>query len=141
MDARERHLAAVKRWNANNRPRINITRRVWLKDNRNRIGVYLRRNLHQALRHRDSGRDWRSDCKLKPIVGCSKRRLVAHIEAQFESGMSWENYGRGGWEIDHIRPCRAFDLTKPRQQAACFNFANLRPRWVSDNRGGRYDGD
>jgi hypothetical protein len=101
---------------------------------RNPLSFGLRSSLYQALKHRDSGRDWRSDCALRSLIGCSKSGLVARIEAQFIPGMSWENYGRGGWEIDHIKPCASFDLTDPAQQAACFHFTNLRPRWASDNR-------
>jgi hypothetical protein len=130
----EKHRAATTRWNTNNVVRCRDNFRRWRNQERNRIGCALRGYLWQALKHRDSGRDWRSDCKLAGLIGCSKPALVAHIEAQFLPGMSWANYGRNGWELDHIKPCVSFDLTDPNQQAACFNFANLRPRWASENR-------
>lgn len=130
----EKHIAAVKRSQAKHPEKRRAVHREWRQRPGNREGFELRNSLGQALRHRSSGRDWRSDCKLGLLIGCSKGELVAHIEAQFEPGMSWENYGRGGWEMDHIRPCSTFDLTDPAQQAACFHFANLRPRWASENR-------
>jgi hypothetical protein len=89
--------------------------------------------LHSALLHREGGRDWYPSSKIGKLIGCSKPDLIAHIEAQFTRGMSWANYGRHGWWIDHIKPCATFDLTKPKQQRACFNYLNLRPLWRTDN--------
>jgi hypothetical protein len=48
--------------------------------------------------------------------------------------MSWENYGRKGWEIDHVRPCASFDLTRHEEVLACFHYTNLRPLWSVDNK-------
>jgi hypothetical protein len=45
--------------------------------------------------------------------------------------MNWDSYGK--WEIDHIKPCCLFDLTKIRQQKECFNYKNLQPLWKEDN--------
>jgi Prasinovirus endonuclease VII len=129
----EKHLAAVKRWNANNPERRRIAFDAWRKRPGNDIGCSLRGALWRALKHRESGRDWRSDCKLAEIIGCSKPDLIAHIEAQFLPGMSWENYGRKGWELDHLRPCATFDLTQHEQVLACFHWNNLRPLWGAHN--------
>jgi hypothetical protein len=55
--------------------------------------------------------------------------------------MSWENYGRKGWHIDHIRPLSSFDLTDAEQRRIAFHHTNLQPLWASDNwgKGGRYN--
>jgi hypothetical protein len=129
----EKHRAAVKRSQAKYPDRQRVRVRRWRLVPHNRISFKLRKSLYQTLKHRDSGRDWRSDCSLGQLVGCSKPALVAHLESQFEPGMSWENYGRGGWEIDHIKPCADFDLIDPDQQRACFHFTNLRPFWQLAN--------
>ena len=48
--------------------------------------------------------------KTKYILGCSFEEFKNHIESQWESWMSWDNYGkyngeeRYGWDIDHIVP-------------------------------------
>src|SRR5882672_6840732 len=42
--------------------------------------------------------------KTETLLGYTKVELYAHLEAQFREGMSWLNYGKGGWEVDHIRP-------------------------------------
>jgi hypothetical protein len=69
----------------------------------------------------------------RALVGCDMNDFIIYIESKFEPGMSWENYGRYGWHIDHIMPCAIFDLTKPEHQKRCFHFSNLQPMWESDN--------
>lgn len=72
------------------------------------------------------------------LLGCSIPQLMEHISARFTEGMTWQNYGE--WHIDHIRPCKMFDLTIRREQLACFNWTNLQPLWALDNfrKGGRF---
>jgi hypothetical protein len=67
------------------------------------------------------------------LIGCTVPDLMSHIEARFAEGMTWENHGRYGWHIDHIRPCASFDLTDPEQQRQCFHYTNLQPLWAADN--------
>jgi hypothetical protein len=65
------------------------------------------------------------------LVGCSVIFLKSHLESNFTSGMSWENYGE--WHIDHIKPCASFNLSKPEEQRKCFHYTNLQPLWAKDN--------
>lgn len=67
------------------------------------------------------------------LIGCSRGDLVKHLEKQFSSGMNWDNYGKMGWHIDHIRPCASFDMLNPTQQRECFHYTNLQPLWHMDN--------
>lgn len=90
-------------------------------NNRSRIGLELRR-VNQCKKNTSFS-----------YLGCSIQKLRDHLEAQFTDGMSWENYGRGGWHVDHIIPCTFFDLTKPIHQKVCFNYQNLQPLWEKDN--------
>ena len=71
--------------------------------------------------------------KSMDLIGCDIITLRNHLEAQFKSGMSWENYGQYGWHIDHIIPCASFDLTYPEQQKKCFHYTNLQPLWWDEN--------
>jgi hypothetical protein len=66
------------------------------------------------------------------LLGCSTAEFVIHIEKQFDIRMSWDSQGE--WELDHIKPCAAFDLTNPRQQRECFHYINYRPLWRDENR-------
>lgn len=71
------------------------------------------------------------------IVPWSLEDLIAHLESQFCTGMSWENYGRGEgtWQIDHIKPRSSFVLTSATCKAfrQCWSLSNLRPLWSVDN--------
>lgn len=67
------------------------------------------------------------------LLGCTYNEVKIHLEKQFTKGMNWENWGRGGWHIDHIKPCASFDLTKEAEQFKCFHYSNLQPLWESDN--------
>ena len=67
------------------------------------------------------------------LLGCTYSEVKLHLEKQFTEGMTWDNWGRGGWHIDHIKPCSSFDLTKEKEQFKCFHHSNLQPLWESDN--------
>jgi hypothetical protein len=60
------------------------------------------------------------------LIGCSIDELKIHLETQFKPEMNWENHGNL-WEIDHIKPCNSFDLTKLEEQKQCFHYTNLQP--------------
>jgi hypothetical protein len=89
------------------------------------LRVRLRRRIRKMIGDRKSYRSSQS------IIGCNWATFKAHIESQFNRGMSWRNYGR--WHIDHIVPCAEFDLTDDAQLKRCFHFSNLRPLWARDN--------
>lgn len=67
------------------------------------------------------------------LLGYSYEDLRAHLERQFQPGMSWENYGE--WHIDHIVPLSAFNFSTPEHLdfARAWALANLRPLWKLDN--------
>lgn len=92
-----------------------------------RITQYLRIRMWLLIR-----KGYKSASTLA-LIGCTAEELKRHIEKQFISGMSWGNYGKGGWDIDHVIPCASFDLTDPVQQQQCFHYSNLQPLWHGDN--------
>jgi hypothetical protein len=72
------------------------------------------------------------------LIGCSPNELRAWLEAQFQEGMTWDNYGKSGmgletWQVDHSRPLATFDLSDPEQQRIAFHYTNLQPLWWWDN--------
>jgi len=67
------------------------------------------------------------------LLGCTVLEAKHHIEKQFKKGMTWDNHGVA-WEIDHIVPLSAFDLTRKDQQMLANHFTNLRPLWKALNR-------
>ena len=62
-------------------------------------------------------------------LGCSYEKLKEHLEAQFQPGMTWENWGE--WHIDHIVPLASAD-TEEELLRLC-HYTNLQPLWATDN--------
>jgi hypothetical protein len=70
---------------------------------------------------------------LTESIGCNDIELRQYIESKFQEGMTWENYGKNGWQIDHIKPLALFDLLDPEQFKQANHFSNLQPLWEADN--------
>jgi len=99
------------------------------KDLGYKIMCNLRSRLGSSLRNHNASK---SDRTTK-LIGCTVGELIHFLEQRFSCGMSWANYGRNGWHIDHKIPCAAFDLTRAEDQQRCFNYKNLQPLWANDN--------
>jgi len=69
------------------------------------------------------------------ILGYSVDELMAHLEKLFQPGMSWENYGRGGWHIDHKVPLSAHNYNCPDDLdfKRAWSLSNLQPLWEAEN--------
>ena len=118
----------TKKWKKNNREKLKVIRQhKYRNDIEYRLTLLLRSRMRHAL-----------DGKLKidttkKLLGCDLSDFKQYIESKFIDGMSWENHGRKGWHIDHIKPCASFDLSDPEQQKICFHYTNLQPLWAEDN--------
>jgi hypothetical protein len=66
------------------------------------------------------------------LLGCSLPELRSHLERQFSSGMSWDNFGTF-WSLDHCTPCACYLLADPVEARQCFHYTNLQPMLVKDN--------
>lgn len=94
-----------------------------------RLRCSLRERMNRALdRNQKSGSPVRD-------LGCSVEDFKAHLEAQFEPGMTWNNWGckPGQWSIDHIMPLAAFDLADRQHFLLAAHYLNMRPMWHVDN--------
>jgi hypothetical protein len=90
------------------------------------------RYLDALKRHTNGGKVNKHHSAIE-LLGCDIEFYKQYLEQQFQSDMNWENHGIL-WEIDHIKPCAAFDLTNPEEQKQCFNYINTQPLYKSDNR-------
>jgi hypothetical protein len=86
----------------------------------------LRTRLCAALRHYSKNKT----TSVTNLVGCSMEELRAHIESQFQPGMTWDNWARFGWHLDHVKPIASFD--RP-DHPDCWHYSNLQPLWWKDN--------
>lgn len=91
-----------------------------------RLRDNLRSRVHIALKKRQKAGSAVRD------LGCSIPELVKYLESKFTSGMVWENWGTI-WQLDHVIPLSAFDLTDPKQFRRACHFSNLQPLLKTDN--------
>lgn len=91
----------------------------------------LTRNLRNRLYYSLLKKVWKKDTHFYEYIGCSKEELQAHLEIQFQPGMSWENYNLHGWHIDHIIPL-ASAKTEEEMYKLC-HYTNLQPMWAKEN--------
>jgi hypothetical protein len=155
---RERHpeksAASSANWVKNNLERKRQYQREWVNANPGKMTEFMRKwraenpernwanqrryverpeiRLHRSMRNRITTAI-RGGRRTFEHLGYTREQLMAHLERQFSSGMSWENYGE--WHVDHIRPLASFDITDG--QCEDFKIAwcltNLRPLWASEN--------
>jgi hypothetical protein len=131
------HLVQKTNYNRANQEK----RKIYTKNNRHKINTYERnkRNsdiqfrLAQNFRRRLRMFIKKNSVSSSEFCGCSWIAPKNYLEKQFDSKMSWNNYGVY-WEIDHILPCASFNLSNLEEQQKCFHYSNLRPLTVSDNR-------
>ena len=130
----EKNREAARQWREANPERCKELRRNYKRKRRaNDPAFRLLENLRSRVLiaiKKDSGEKAYSTIEL---IGCNVQDLRKHLESKFTEGMSWDNMGVGGWEVDHKKPCAKFNLEDPEEQKKCFHWTNLQPLWALDN--------
>ena len=106
------HNARYNRW---------VKKRI-ASDSEFLLRLRLRARLSNMIR---IGKIKSTESALK-LVGCTLDKLKECLERQFTKEMSWLNHGPV-WHIDHIVPCKQFNLLLKSHRFLCFNWRNLRP--------------
>jgi hypothetical protein len=117
---RKQNIDKARQYNKKYKSKTKLTRNEKIKHR-------LRTRINTALKGR-----LRIGSPIEEL-GCSMEQFKKHIEDKFQLGMTWENYGRTGWHIDHILPLAAFDLEDPVQFKEACHYTNLQPLWAVDN--------
>jgi len=122
-----------KKWNKLNKEKQNDYHNNRYATNvQYKLAKLLRSRLYKALntQYALQSKYKKKQSALK-LVGCTIKDLKQYLQLKFKKGMTWDNYGE--WHIDHIQPCYKFNLTKLKEQKACFHYTNLQPLWAEDN--------
>lgn len=132
--SRDSHQRRYKRWghidrlkvrDFRNSPRGKEYYRKYQSERRKKPHWHLRNwlygDINRTLKRQKATRSGRTEA----LIGCTIQELMNHLESQFTNGFSWSN--RSTWQVDHIVPVSAFDLTNPEEQKWAFNYRNMRP--------------
>ncbi len=139
QDNKEKELQRSKKYREipKNKERQNKLHTIYTRERRRNDSNY---KLLCNLRNRmcDTISKGQKSLSTMSLTGCEIDYLMYHLQSQFTEGMTWGNYGRGWngkkeWQIDHIKPCSKFDMSKKSEQLKCFNFKNLQPLWAEEN--------
>src|SRR5579859_1400115 len=92
-----------------------------------RLARSLRTRLIMAVQSGQKGGSAVAD------LGCTIPEFKLYIESLFQPGMSWGNWSRTGWHLDHKKPLASFDLTDRAQFLQAAHYTNIQPLWAEDN--------
>jgi hypothetical protein len=144
---KEKIKACRKRWYQRNKEKADTAHKLYCQSNKKKVREYKRQYENKR---KSNDPCYRLQCNMrilgnrvvkqlalgkKPACtekwqGCSADELKAHLESLFSEGMSWDNYGKNGWHVDHIRPVSSFLA----EDAMLVNhYTNLQPLWATDN--------
>lgn len=145
----EKVNATVKSWRKKNPEKVKAYNKLWEKANPEMVktynNIYIKRRrkrdpafrlnsnikgaIYAALNGNKNGRHWET------LVDFTLKDLKKHLEKLFTEGMTWSNYGKDGWWIDHKIPISVFNFTKPEHEdfKKCWALSNLQPLWAKEN--------
>lgn len=138
-DNPEKALAATLKWQREHPKEYSASRkRTHSKASQRasfRISNSMRARIYETLKGNKSGTTF-------AILGYTCADLMAHLEAQFLPGMTWENYGPV-WHVDHIKPLASFSFETVNDDGfkQAWALTNLQPLWAVENirKGARLD--
>jgi hypothetical protein len=106
-----------------------VKRKNYQKSYSQRLDVRLRNALRARVKK--SLKTNQKTTSTISLIGCSIHELKIHIESQFKTGMTWDNWEQFGWHLDHKIP-----LASAKNKEEMFNlchYTNLQPLWWRDN--------
>lgn len=110
-DTAELRKAKQKEYKKKNRKKLAEYQKQYYKKRREADPIFkLRDNVRRLFQQCFRRNNHKKTSKTIDILGCSIETFKQYIEVQFESWMSWDNYGlynggpNYGWDIDHIIP-------------------------------------
>ncbi len=145
VNNKDKTLKKHKEYNKNNKDKVRRQQAIYNQNNIDKVRIYrneysksrmltdvnykLRRRVSCAISNRLI--NGKGKISFLDEVGFTIFELRTHLESKFTKGMSWDNYGKRGWEIDHIIPECMFKYDTMSHPAfkACWSLNNLQPLW------------
>ena len=139
---------AKQKWIKNNPKKSQESKAKYRKNNRKKcqeaVNKWRRRKYAESI-------DYRLTCAIRgysshikklmkqkkelssiEYLGCTIEQLKAHIESQWQDGMTWDNHAHDGWHIDHVVPLDWY-IKNSDDPWQANHYTNLRPLWAKEN--------
>ena len=102
------------------------------------LKLILRKQVYRIL---DKKKKIKYNIKTFELLGCSPEYFKEYLEKKFKPGMNWDNYGRSGWHIDHIKPLSLAKDVEDVIKGKFFHYTNHQPLWADENmkKSNKYD--
>lgn len=114
-----------KEYYCNNKSKVNASTNRYVVNRLKKDSLFrLKHNVRSLISKSISNQSIKKNTKTEKYIGCSFEELKKHLESQFESTMTWNNYG-SYWSIDHICPCN--QAQNEHELIKLQHFRNLRP--------------
>lgn len=123
-----------RKWRQDNPDKVKANKRKTYEKKRKepkfRLEEAVRSGMRKGLRLGS-----KASRKTFSLLGYSVTDLMEHLERQFQQGMTWQNYGRNGWHIDHKIPLSAHNYNTPDDIdfKRAWALSNLQPLWEPEN--------
>jgi hypothetical protein len=128
---KDNHYISHKKYRQTDSYKVHLEARnkKYSQDPKFRLNHSMSVAIGDALTKNKNGRHW------EDLVGYKMPELKQHLENLWSSGMSWNNYGKNGWVIDHIIPRKLWEYKSSNdiEFKQCWCLANLQPLWEIDN--------
>lgn len=127
---REKLTAMGRAWRAANPGKRSEYNARYTSTPKGKLSAAIRASIRSEIHFGSKG-----GRKTFDLLGYSPSQLMRHLESHFLPGMTWENYGRGGWHVDHRIPLSAFNYESPDHQdfKRAWALENLQPMWEAEN--------
>jgi len=138
---RDKKMAQNKEWSTKNREARNVYRNKYRKarrvvDYKFRLEQNIGNFIKLSIKQKKKGMRW------EKLVEYSLEELIIHLEKQFDSNMTWGNYG-SYWHIDHKKPRSWFKYLDADdiEFKKCWRLKNLQPLEAKENnkKGNKYE--
>jgi hypothetical protein len=131
---RNRMLESMRNYRQENKEEFAIRDRDYYINNKDKIHAYNREyrlrdyvKFIETIRTQTTRKVSRRSKSSLEHLGCSIDYFQKWIEHQFDSNMTWDNYGKY-WNYDHVFPCSRY-----KEYTNTFCWKNLRPYEIKKN--------
>ena len=123
-----------KKWREENRDKLRKSKRDYERNRKANDPLYklisnFRTAIYQVLKENNVEKNKH----YFDILKYTPEDLIQHLEKQFTSDMTWENYGE--WHVDHKKPITSFNFQEMGDDEfmKCWSLDNLQPLWGEEN--------